>query len=305
MKTILMTLLSALLLPGLALAAEEVAKTVPATHALGSVQLPVQPKRVAVLDYGSLETIDALGATPELAVPKKLIPSYLAKYKDERYTDLGNVREFNIETLNAFKPDLILISGRQQESYDKLSAIAPVYIVNTLAKDQLGEARKNIKLLGDVFAQPEKAQEALQKIDEAVARTRAKAAASGKKALILLTNDGRISAYGSGSRFGIIHDALGVPQADTNITVGIHGQQVNYEYVASRNPDIIYVVDRSVAIGRAAKNARVLDNAIVNRTKAAKNGAIVLLDPQVWYLSGGGIISLTKMISEVESALGD
>lgn len=44
---------------------------------------------------------------------------------------------------------------------------------------------------------------------------------------------------------------------------------------------------------------------LVNKTKAAKNGAIILLDPQVWYLSGGGIISLNKMIAEVEAAFTD
>lgn len=71
------------------------------------------------------------------------------------------------------------------------------------------------------------------------------------------------------------------------------------------NPDIIFVVDRSVAIGRSAKNPNVLNNVLVNKTKAAKNGAIILLDPQVWYLSGGGIISLNKMISEVEAAFTD
>lgn len=83
-----------------------------------------------------------------------------------------------------------------------------------------------------------------------------------------------------------------------------HGQQVTYEYIAMLNPDIIFAVDRSVAIGRSAKNLNVLNNVLVNKTKAAKNGAIILLDPQVWYLSGG-IISLNKMISEVEAAFTD
>lgn len=200
---------------------------------------------------------------------------------------------------------MIIISGRQQDYYQKLSSIAPVYLVDTLAKDQLGEAKKNIRLLGDVFGVPEKAAEAVKNIDEAVTRTKDKAQASGKKALVLLTNDGKVSAYGSGSRFGLVHDALGVAQADKNIKVGVHGQQVTYEYIAMLNPDIIFAVDRSVAIGRSAKNPNVLNNVLVNKTKAAKNGAIILLDPQVWYLSGGGIISLNKMISEVEAAFTD
>ena len=305
MRTTITAFLAALILPGLSMAAADEAKTITATHTLGTVELPVNPKRVAVLDYGSLETISELGVTPALALPKKFLPPYLSKFSGEQYTDLGTVKEFNIETINAFKPDLIIISGRQQDYYQKLSSIAPVYLVDILAKDQLGEAKKNIRLLGDVFGVPEKTAEAVKNIDEAVTRTKDKAQASGKKALVLLTNDGKVSAYGSGSRFGLVHDALGVAQADKNIKVGVHGQQVTYEYVAMLNPDIIFVVDRSVAIGRSAKNPNVLNNVLVNKTKAAKNGAIILLDPQLWYLSGGGIISLNKMISEVEAAFTD
>lgn len=302
MKYTLIALLAALMIPLSAFSAESEEKNMTVTHALGTVQIPVNPKRVAVLDYGTLETIDSLGASPVLALPKKFLPPYLSKFSDERYTDLGTVKEFNMETLNAFKPDLIVISGRQQDYYKKLSEIAPVYMVNGLAADQLGEAKKNIKLLGDVFSLPEKADAALKNIDEAVARTKAKTQASSRKALVLLTNDGKISVYGSGSRFGLVHDGLGVKQADSRIKVGIHGQQVGYEYIALLNPDIIYVIDRSVAIGRSEKNPHVLDNPLVNKTKAAKNGKIILLDPQVWYLSGGGIFSVNKMISEVESA---
>lgn len=305
MKYTLIALLAAFVMPGMALSVESGAKNMTVTHALGAVEIPVNPKRVAVLDYGTLETIDSLGASPVLALPKKFLPPYLSKYAADQYTDLGTVKEFNLETLNAFKPDLIIISGRQQDYYKKLSEIAPVYMVNGLAADQLGEAKKNIKLLGDVFSLPEKAAEAVKNIDEAVNRTKAKTQASDKKALVLLTNDGKISVYGSGSRFGLVHDSLGVKQADSRIKVGIHGQQVGYEYIALMNPDIIYVIDRSVAIGRSERNPHVLDNPLVNKTKAAKNGRIILLDPQVWYLSGGGIFSLNKMISEVESAFDD
>lgn len=305
MKYTLIALLAGLMLSGSAFSAESEVRDITVTHTLGTVKIPINPKRVAVLDYGTLETIDSLGASPVLALPKKLLPPYLSKFADEKYTDLGTVKEFNMETLNAFKPDLIVISGRQQDYYKKLSEIAPVYMINGLATDQLGEAKKNIKLLGDVFSLPEKADEALKNIDEAVNRTKAKAQASDKKALVLLTNDGKISAYGSGSRFGLVHDNLGVKQADSRIKVGIHGQQVGYEYIALLNPDIIYVIDRSVAIGRSERNPHVLDNPLVNKTKAAKNGKIILLDPQVWYLSGGGIISVNKMVSEVESAFDD
>ena len=114
MRTTITAFLAALILPGLSMAAADEAKTITATHTLGTVELPVNPKRVALLDYGSLETIGELGVTPALAIPKKFLPPYLSKFSGEQYTDLGTVKEFNIETINAFKPDLIIISGRQQ-----------------------------------------------------------------------------------------------------------------------------------------------------------------------------------------------
>lgn len=67
MRTTITAFLAALILPGLSMAAADEAKTITATHTLGTVELPVNPKRVAVLDYGSLETISELGVTPALA----------------------------------------------------------------------------------------------------------------------------------------------------------------------------------------------------------------------------------------------
>ena len=42
---------------------------------------------------------------------------------------------------------------------------------------------------------------------------------------------------------------------------------------------------------------------MVAKTSAAKNGRIIMLDPECWYLSGGGIESLKKMVSEVGAAI--
>lgn len=75
-----------------------------------------------------------------------------------------------------------------------------------------------------------------------------KATADSKKALVILANEGKISAYGAGSRFGIIHDVFGFAQADDKIEVSTHGQSVSYEYVADKNPDYLFVVDRDAAV---------------------------------------------------------
>ena len=291
--------LAALALP-LALPAE----TIEAEHGLGRVKVPLNPQRVVVLDYGTLDTFEALGVSPKLAVPKTYMPSYLEKYKGAEYENIGNVKEFNLETINAFKPDLIVISARQIDFYPQLSAIAPVYYVSTqIAPDQLAETKKNILFFGKIFGKEEAANKAVKEMEEAVERAKIKAHEKNLRTLVLIANDGKISAFGSGSRFGLVHDALEVPLADAKIKVGLHGQLVNFEYIAMTNPDMILVVDRSAALGVHSKDVKVLENPLVARTKAAKNGRIVKLDPESWYLSGGGILSEMRKISEVEKAL--
>lgn len=304
-KIYLKKILSLALLPivfcGTPLAGENAKISV--SHQRGTVEVPLNPKRAVVMDYGSLDTIDALNPDLELAVPKRNMPKYLGKFRSDKYSNVGSVKEFDLEAINVFKPDLIVISSRQQDYYRELSKIAPVYCVDTLAKDQLAEARKNAEFFGRIFNKEKEVAAFLKDIDESVARVNKKAKLSGLKALVLLANDGKISAYGSGSRFGIIHDGLGVLQADSKIKVGVHGQLVNYEYVSITNPDVIFVIDRSAVIGTRAKGTRLLNNPLVGKTSAAKNNRIIMLDPEYWYLSGGGLQSMSNMIAEIENAM--
>ncbi len=118
-----------------------------------------------------------------------------------------------------------------------------------------------------------------------------------------MTNDGSLSAYGLGSRFGIIHDVLEVKPADETIEVSKHGMEASYEYLAKVDPDILFVVDRTVIAGGSTTADKTLDNELVLGTKAAKNNAIITLDAECWYLSSGGINSMQVMVSEVEAAI--
>ena len=73
----------------------------------------------------------------------------------------------------------------------------------------------------------------MAKEDEAAALTEtldakieeARAAVAGKgDGLILLTNGGKISAYGANSRFGWLHGALDLPEAHPGLSDDTHGQ---------------------------------------------------------------------------------
>ena len=81
-----------------------------------------------------------------------------------------------------------------------------------------------------------------------------------------------MSAYGPGSRFGVIHDAFGVKPATAGLSVSNHGQAISYEFIAQTDPDWLFVIDRDAAIGREGSPARsMLDNELIRPTKAWKN----------------------------------
>ncbi|UZN00854.1 ABC transporter substrate-binding protein [Lysinibacillus sp. MHQ-1] len=137
-----------------------------------------------------------------------------------------------------------------------------------------------------------------------VEEVKGKATASEEKALIVLGSEGALSAYGSGSRFGVIHDVFGVKAADENVKVGTHGDNVSFEYVRDTNPDILFVVDRDAVVNENGESGTkgAIENEIVSATNAVKNGKVFYLDPEVWYLSGGGLQSETLKVEDVLKA---
>jgi iron complex transport system substrate-binding protein len=269
-------------------------------HIKGTVTVAADVKKAVVLDYGILDIIDALGIDVEIATAVSSLPAYLSKF--ENASSVGSLKEPDLEAIFEFEPDVIFISGRQQDYYDQLLEIAPTIYVETNGDTYLDDVKTNIGYVAQIFSKENEAEEAINKLNSLVEEVQAITAESNEKVLILLTNDGSVSVYGSGSRFGMIHDILGAKAADENIESSTHGQSVNFEYIADKNPDIILVIDRTLVVGGTNTANAVLDNDLVNGTNAAINNRIVSLNPDIWYLSGGGITSTSQMIIDVREA---
>lgn len=269
-------------------------------HTKGTVKIPADVKKAVVFDFGVLDMIDALGIDVEIAAPISSLPAYLSKY--ENATGVGSIKEPDLEAIFEFEPDVIFIGGRQQDYYNQLSEIAPTVYVQTNGDTYLDDVKTNIGYVAQIFGKEKEAEETINTLNSLVEEVQNLTAQSDEKALIMLTNDGSLSVYGSGSRFGMVHDILGAKAADDNIESATHGQSVNFEYVSDKNPDIIFVIDRTLVVGGSNTANTVLDNDLVNGTNAAVNDKIISLDPDIWYLSGGGITSTIQMITDIKEA---
>lgn len=283
-------------------ASAEVSQTIKVTDSQGEVEVPLNPQKVVVFDMGSLDTIKALGkGDTVIGAPTKNLPNYLAEFKDVEAA--GGIKEPDLEKINQLKPDLIIISGRQEDFKADLEAIAPTIYLAVDSADTWNSTKTNITTLGNIFEEADLAQEKIASIDKQITTVKEKAEKSGLKTLVTLVNEGQLSAYSEGSRFGIIHDTFGFSQADDKIEASTHGQSVSYEYVLEQDPEVIFVIDRTKAIGGDDENNNVVSNELVAQTKAGKNGKVIALTPDVWYLSGGGIECTELMLADVEKAL--
>jgi len=83
----------------------------------------------------------------------------------------------------------------------------------------------------------------------------------------------------------------------------IHGQVISFEYIAEKNPDYLFVIDRDDAIGENATAKQMLNNDLIKNTRAFKENRIVYLEPGLWYLAGGGLVSVSNMIDQAGKAL--
>ncbi|RSL35014.1 siderophore ABC transporter substrate-binding protein [Salibacterium salarium] len=283
---------------------EEETEEVTIDHELGETTVEKNPENVVVFDFGSLDTLDTLGVDVG-GVPQANIPTYLEQYESSDYENVGGLKEPDFEKIAAMEPGLIIISGRQSDAYEEFSEIAPTIYTAVDNEDYWNSFENNVNTLASIFDKEEQAEEELASIKEDVEALSEEASSLDKEALIVLANDGQLSAYGSGSRFGIIHDEFGFAEADENIEASTHGQSVSFEYVTEEDPDYLFVIDRGAVVGGDSSAQEVIENELTETTTAYENDNIVYLNPNYWYLSGGGLQSVAEMANEAESVIAE
>lgn len=86
-----------------------------------TVEVPKNPKNAVVLDYGALDLMKEMGLSDKV----KALPNFLESFKDDKYTNIGNLKEVNFDKIAATKPEVIFISGRtaNQKNLDEFKKV--------------------------------------------------------------------------------------------------------------------------------------------------------------------------------------
>ncbi len=279
------------------------AADVTVTHAQGETTVSGVPAKVLTSDWAAVDNLHALGVAVAGA-PASNAPSYLDGGVPADAIQIGSLFEPDFEGIAAAEADLYIVASRSREAYATGKDILPTIDLTVSNTDIIAGIKDNLTKLGEVFELQAKAAELNAALDAKV--TEVKAAAEGKgNALILVTNAGKIGVYGPDSRVSWLHNQVGIPSAMANVKDGDHGgDSVSFEFILETNPDWLFVVDRDAGTGETAgAAAALLDNELVNQTKAAQAGHIVYLDPQASYITMHGHTGVMLLLDQVLAGL--
>lgn len=270
------------------------------------LEVPYNPKRIAILDLASLDIIDELGVGDRVVGMASTSIDYLEKYSnDASIKNLGTIKEADLEAVMECEPDIIFIGGRLSKSYDALSEIAPVvYLATDTNEGLVNSVSKNAKTIASIFGMEDKVDSLMSDFGARIDAI--KKISSGKTALVGMTTSGSFNLLGNDGRCSLIGVEAGFNNLTAEGSTSTHGNETSFETVVKQNPDYIFVMDRDSAISTAgAKNAKeIVENELVKTTDAYKNNHIIYLEhSNVWYTAEGGIQALDIMLTDLEKGL--
>ncbi len=278
------------------------------TTTFEDVTLDKMPERIVALDYGFLDTLDAMGVEGIVGVAagggKGNMPENLKeKYVNDDVADVGTLKQIDFEAVAAADPDVIFISGRQTPFYEELKEITPnVVFIGSDNENYIEAVYETVDLAAEIFGKEDKAEELKANLQEKVDAVKEKAAGY-ENALVAMYNDKKISGFDNGadSRFAYVYNDFGFKPATTDIEASSHGSDFSYESVLSVNPEVLLVIDRTASDVETIKAD--IENDIIKQTRAYKEAKIVYLDGVNWYFSSNGVTTEAEKLDEILNEL--
>ncbi len=272
-------------------------------HDFGTTELKKAPKRIVILDnlYGEiLDPLDItpVGATTGQADSQEFSTLFKKQYKDAKVVSVGWQGNPDLDKIAELKPDLILMTGEQEDLYDELSEIAPTvgYQINT---DENWDYHETSLKVAEIFDKRDEMKKDLDRLDarEAVFAENVKAKFGNQKLMYLRVTDNDIRYYAYG-HFGYLYDTYHFNRAET-FNPDDMLQVIDPDKLKDINPDLLIV---------QADSQELLDNKLKNTPvwtclKAVQNNKVIYADYST-YMLGFGIVSQEAIMKQISDEWG-
>lgn len=272
-------------------------------HDFGTTELKKAPKRIVILDnlYGEiLDPLDItpVGATTGQSDSQEFSTLFKKQYKDAKVVSVGWQGSPDLDKIAELKPDLILMTGEQEDLYEELSEIAPTvgYQINT---DENWDYHETSLKVAEIFDKRDEMKKDLDRVDarEAVFAENVKAKFGDQKLMYLRVTDNDVRYYAYG-HFGYLYDTYHFNRAETFNPDDMF-QVIDPDKLKDINPDLLIV---------QADSQELLDNKLKNTPvwtslKAVQNNKVIYADYST-YMLGFGIVSQEAIMKQISDEWG-
>lgn len=80
-----------------------------------------------------------------------------------------------------------------------------------------------------------------------------------------ILNEGKLSGFATNSRFGYVYDTYGFKPVTEDIEASTHGSNFGFEAILKFNPQVLFVIDRTAAVGGTSNIQKDLENEIIKK----------------------------------------
>lgn len=272
-------------------------------HDFGTTELKKAPKRIVILDNLYGEILDPLhitpvGATTGQANSQEFSTLFKKQYKDAKVVSVGWQGSPDLDKIAELKPDLILMTGEQEDLYEELSEIAPTvgYQINT---DENWDYHETSLKVAEIFDKRDEMKKDLDRVDarKAVFAENIKAKFGNQKLMYLRVTDNDIRYYAYG-HFGYLYDTYHFNRAETFNPDDMF-QVINPDKLKDINPDLLIVqADSQELLDNKLKN-----NPVWSSLKAVQNNKVIYADYST-YMLGFGIVSQEAIMKQISDEWG-
>ena len=242
--------------------------------------------------------ITPVGATTGQADSQEFSTLFKKQYKDAKVVSVGWQGNPDLDKIAELKPDLILMTGEQEDLYDELSEISPTvgYQINT---DENWDYHETSLKVAEIFDKRDEMKKDLDRLDarEAVFAENVKTKFGNQKLMYLRVTDNDIRYYAYG-HFGYLYDTYHFNRAETFNPDDMF-QVIDPDKLKDINPDLLIV---------QADSQELLDNKLKNTPvwtslKAVQNNKVIYADYST-YMLGFGIVSQEAIMKQISDEWG-
>lgn len=275
---------------------EDASNTRTIEHAMGTAEVPENPKRVVVLTNEGTEALIALGVEQVGAVKSWNGNPWYAHIEEEmaEVTEVGTESEVNLEAIAKLKPDLIIGTKLRQENiYDKLNAIAPTVMSETLK----GDWQENFALYANALNLEDKGKDVLADYATHVEDTKNELGdAINQELSVVRFLPGESRIYFNDSFSGVILGDVGVqrPAAQDKPEFA---EPISMERIPEMDGDHIVYFTYGGADGSKTTEEWQASQ-LWKELDAVKSGNVTEVSDDIWNTSGG-VLSANQVLDEL------